>query len=58
MENIKIATTQNVAGAQQCEAAAQNLQELGHKLKHLVGRYKLPGNENQPQAARRAAAGN
>jgi len=58
MENIKIATTQNVAGAQQSEAAAQNLQELGHKLKHLVGRYKLPGNETQPQAAKWTAAGN
>jgi len=57
MENIKIATTQNIAGAQQSEAAAQNLQELGHKLKHLVGHYKLPSTEGQPMV-RMAAAGN
>jgi methyl-accepting chemotaxis protein len=57
MENIKIATTQNIAGAQQSEAAAQNLQELGHKLKHLVGHYKLPASESKPLAMR-AATGN
>ncbi len=57
MENIKIATTQNIAGAQQSEAAAQNLQELGHKLKHLVGHYKLPASEGQTMV-RKAAAGN
>ena len=56
-KNIKIATTQNIAGAQQSEAAAQNLQELGHKLKHLVGHYKLPASESKP-LARRAATGN
>jgi methyl-accepting chemotaxis protein len=57
MENIKIATTQNIAGAQQSEAAAQNLQDLGHKLKHLVGRYKLSGDGGRPPAAKSAAAG-
>jgi methyl-accepting chemotaxis protein len=56
MENIKIATTQNIAGAQQSEAAAESLQELGHKLKHLVGHYKLPASETTAPA-RRAAAG-
>jgi methyl-accepting chemotaxis protein len=57
MENIKIATTQNIAGARQSEAAAQDLQELGHKLKDLVGRYKLPTNESRPLTSR-AAGGN
>lgn len=57
MENIKIATTQNIAGAQQSEAAAQSLQDLGHKLKHLVGRYKLSANETKP-STKFAAAGN
>jgi methyl-accepting chemotaxis protein len=57
MENIKIATTQNIAGAQQSEAAAQNLQELGQKLKHLVGRYKLPASESKALAMR-AVTGN
>jgi methyl-accepting chemotaxis protein len=57
MENIKIATTQNIAGAQQSEAAAQNLQELGQKLKHLVGHYKLPASESKALVMR-AATGN
>ena len=57
MENIKIATTQNIAGAQQSEAAAQNLQDLGQKLKHLVAHYKLPANESKALAMR-AVTGN
>jgi methyl-accepting chemotaxis protein len=36
MENIKQASVQNVAGTKQAETAAQNLNELGRKLKHLV----------------------
>ncbi len=36
MENIKQASTQNMAGTRQAEAAAQNLHELGIKLKQLV----------------------
>jgi len=36
MENIKQASAQNVAGTKQAETAAQNLSELGHKLKQLV----------------------
>lgn len=41
MENIKIASTQNVAGTKQAELAAQNLNELGRKLKALVEQYKV-----------------
>ncbi|OGQ82029.1 MAG: chemotaxis protein [Deltaproteobacteria bacterium RIFCSPLOWO2_12_FULL_60_19] len=36
MENIKQASTQNVAGTKQAETAAHNLNELGRKLKQLV----------------------
>jgi methyl-accepting chemotaxis protein len=41
MESIKLASTQNVAGTKQAESAAQNLHELGQKLKQLVERYKV-----------------
>lgn len=41
MENIKQATGENVAGARQTETAAQNLHELGLKLKQLVEQYKV-----------------
>ncbi|MHB8581279.1 MAG: methyl-accepting chemotaxis protein [Ignavibacteriaceae bacterium] len=41
MENIKLASTQNVAGTKQSEAAAQNLHNLGQKLKELVERFKV-----------------
>ncbi len=41
MENIKQASTQNMLGTGQAETAAQNLHELGIKLKHLVERYKI-----------------
>ena len=41
MENIKQASTQNVAGANQLETAARNLNELGQRLKQMVERYKL-----------------
>ncbi len=40
MENIKQASTQNVASAKQLEAAAHNLNDLGHKLKQTVEQYK------------------
>jgi methyl-accepting chemotaxis protein len=40
MENIKLASNQNVAGTRQAEAAAQNLHELGQKLKTSVERFK------------------
>jgi methyl-accepting chemotaxis protein len=38
MENIKQASTQNVAGTRQAEKAAQDLQTLGQKLNQLVDR--------------------
>lgn len=41
MENIKVAAQQNVQGTKQAEKAAQNLNELGLKLKEMVGRYKV-----------------
>jgi methyl-accepting chemotaxis protein len=41
MENIKLATTQNAASTRQAESAAQNLHELGLKLKQLVAAYKV-----------------
>lgn len=41
MENIKQGGSQNTAATKQAEAAAQNLHELGRKLKQLVGQYKL-----------------
>jgi len=40
MENIKTAAQQNVEGTKQAEQAAQNLNELGLKLKEMIGRYK------------------
>jgi methyl-accepting chemotaxis protein len=41
MQNIKQASAQNVAGTRQSESAAQSLQDLGLKLKALVGKYRL-----------------
>jgi len=41
MDNIKQASTQNMAGTRQAESAAQNLHELGLKLKHIVERYRV-----------------
>lgn len=41
MENIKQATQQNVAGAKQAEKAAQDLNELGLKLKEIAGGSKV-----------------
>jgi methyl-accepting chemotaxis protein len=41
MENIKQASAQNVASTRQAEVAAQNLHELGQKLKQLVQQYKV-----------------
>ena len=39
MENIKQASTQNVASAKQMETAARNLNDLGQRLKQLVESY-------------------
>jgi methyl-accepting chemotaxis protein len=41
MESIKQGSTQNVDSAKQLETAAQNLDELGQRLKQLVEQYKL-----------------
>ncbi len=41
MENIKQASAQNVASTKQTEVAAQNMHELGQKLKQLVEQYKV-----------------
>ncbi|MCK9214959.1 MAG: methyl-accepting chemotaxis protein [Rhodoferax sp.] len=41
MDNIKQASTQNVAGTRQAEVAAQSLHELGVKLKQLAEQYKV-----------------
>ena len=41
MENIKQASTQNVASARQLENAARNLGELGNRLKSLVENYSV-----------------
>jgi methyl-accepting chemotaxis protein len=41
--NIRQATTQNMAGTRQLEASAQNLQELGGRLKILVARQRVEG---------------
>jgi len=41
MENIKQASTQNVASAKQLEAAARNLDDLGQRLKQMVGQYQV-----------------
>ncbi|MEW6756055.1 MAG: CheR family methyltransferase [Candidatus Latescibacterota bacterium] len=40
MESIKQASAQNVASTHQAEAAAQNLHELGQKLRQLVEQYR------------------
>jgi methyl-accepting chemotaxis protein len=41
MQNINQASNQNVASTKQAEAAAQNLHELGLRLKSLVARYAM-----------------
>jgi methyl-accepting chemotaxis protein len=41
MDNIKQASTQNVAGTKQTETAAHSLHEVGQKLKQTVERYKV-----------------
>lgn len=41
MDNIKQASTQNVAGTKQTETAAHGLHEVGQKLKQMVERYKV-----------------
>ena len=43
MQSVKQASAQNVASAQQLKDAAQNLDELGRKLKGLVEQYQAQG---------------
>ncbi len=43
MESIKQATLQNTSGTRQAEQAAQTLNELGQKLKEMVGSYTVQG---------------
>ena len=40
MENIRQASSQNLSGTRQAEAAAQGLHELGTRLKQLAGQYR------------------
>jgi hypothetical protein len=41
MENIKQASEQNVIGTRQTQAAAHNLNELGHNLREVLVKYKF-----------------
>jgi X-X-X-Leu-X-X-Gly heptad repeat protein len=41
MESIRVAGNQNVSSVNQAGAAAQNINELGQRLKALVDRYKV-----------------
>ena len=41
MDNIKQASVQNVESMKQVEVAAQNLNELGQKLREIVGQYRV-----------------
>ena len=41
MENIKQASSQNVASTRQAEVAARGLNELGLRLKQMVAQYKV-----------------
>jgi methyl-accepting chemotaxis protein len=40
MENIKMASVQNLQGAREAEKVARNLQDLGVKLKEMMNRYQ------------------
>jgi methyl-accepting chemotaxis protein len=50
MENIKTASTQNVASTKQTETAARNIGELGRKLEKLVALYKVNTKERSMAA--------
>jgi methyl-accepting chemotaxis protein len=51
MENIKTASTQNVASTKQTEIAARNIGELGRKLEKLVALYKVNVKERSMAAS-------
>ncbi len=57
MESIKEASTQNVAGTKQAQVAAQNLQELGLKLKQVVEQYKVGDEGHVGTKVRHAVSG-
>jgi len=50
MENIKTASTQNVASTKQTETASRNIGELGRKLEKLVALYKVNAKERSMAA--------
>lgn len=41
MENIREASTQNVTATKQAESSAQNLSQLGERLKNVVSNYRI-----------------
>jgi len=41
MENIKLASQQNVTGIKQAQAAAHDLNTLGQNLKDIIGKFKI-----------------
>jgi methyl-accepting chemotaxis protein len=51
MENIKTASTQNVASTKQTETAARNIGELGRKLEELVALYKVKAKDRSMAAS-------
>ena len=57
MESIKEASTQNVAGTKQAQVAAQNLQEMGLKLKQVVEQYKVGKEGDAGTKVRHAVSG-
>ncbi len=57
MESIKEASTQNVAGTKQAQIAAQNLQEMGLKLKQVVEQYRVGDEGHAGTKGRHAVSG-
>jgi methyl-accepting chemotaxis protein len=41
MENIKQASLLNVESMRQVEISAQNLNEMGQRLKQMIGQYRV-----------------
>ena len=41
MENIKVASQQNVLGIRQAQVAAHDLNSLGQNLKEIVAKFKI-----------------
>ena len=57
MGNIKEASAQNVEGTKQAQVAAQNLQEMGLKLKQVVEQYKVGHEGDAGAKVRHAVSG-